>query len=119
MQENRQIAIERFAVLIASLELLEAQLKPTRSAYDGILRRLLDGEDVDAALRAEDVSSNRELLTTALRQFERTRHLTRVALIKAQVEEGTSISAASQTWGVSRQLASRYVNLPDPDTSAH
>ncbi len=113
MQNNRQIAIERLSVLIASMDLLEAQLRPSRNAYKGILERLLDGEEVDAALKAEDISSNRELLTGALGQLEKARHLSRVALMKAQVDEGTSINAASSTWGVSRQLASREVNRTD------
>lgn len=104
-------------MLIASLDLLEAQLKPSRSAYNDLLMRLLDGQEVDAALRAEDVSSTREMLTSALKQFEKTRHLTRVAVIKAQIDEGTSINAASETWGLTRQLVSRYVNLPDSDES--
>ncbi len=72
---------------------------------------------MDAALRAEDVGATRELLTSSLKQFEKARHLTRVAVIKAQIDEGTSVNSASQTWGLTRQLVSRYVNLPDPDES--
>lgn len=117
MRDHRQIAIERLSVLIASMDLLEAQLRPARSAYNGVLERLLDGQEVDPALRAEDAGSTRELLTAALIDFEKARHLSRVALIKAQVDEGISINRASQTWGVTRQLVSRAVNRPDSDDS--
>ncbi len=117
MRDQRQIAIERLSVLIASLDLLEAQLKPARSAYNGVLERLLDGQEVDPALRAEDVGSTRELLTAALSHFEKARHLSRVALMKVQVDEGISITKASDTWGVTRQLVSRDVNRPDSDDS--
>ncbi len=117
MRDQRQIAIERLSVLIASLDLLEAQLRPARSAYNGVLERLLDGQEVDPALRAEDVGSTRELLTAALSHFEKARHLSRVALMKVQVDEGISVKKASDTWGVTRQLVSRDVNRPDSDDS--
>ena len=118
MRDQRQIEIERLSVLIASLDLLEARLENRPAApTTASLERLLDGQEVDPALRAEDVGSTRQLLTAALSHFEKARHLSRVALMKVQVDEGISITKASDTWGVTRQLVSRDVNRPDSDDS--
>ncbi len=65
---------------------------------------------MQAALAAAGASETRESTTAMLDDFERDRHTSRMSLIAAGVDEGMSINAISRSWGVSRQLASRYVN---------
>jgi hypothetical protein len=70
MSDKRAISIDRQGELIASLDQMEAQLGPSRAAYDSVLQRLLDGQGVQAALWVEDVASNRSVMTTVLKKYE-------------------------------------------------
>ncbi len=47
-------------------------------------------------------------LREAFDQFEHQRHRTRLALVRAGLEEGMTIGELGRAWGFSRQLAARY-----------
>ena len=51
----------------------------------------------------------RAAVTDAIRGFEAARHRVRLLLVAIEVEEGRSIGEVARSWGVSRQLASRWV----------
>ena len=51
----------------------------------------------------------RSAVTDAIRGFEAARHRVRLLLVAIEVEEGLSIGEVAKSWGVSRQLASRWV----------
>ncbi len=56
----------------------------------------------------------RTSLSTALTDFERSRHRSQRLLFRLLWAEGTSMSDIGRAWGVSRQLVSRLINEPDP-----
>jgi hypothetical protein len=110
MDDSRQRAIDNLERLLGAVDELQAGLKVTKSQYRRALRALRQGESVRSALVAAGSAQTREFTTVMLEDFERARHVSRLALIEAGVDEGMSINAISRAWGVSRQLASRYVN---------
>ena len=51
----------------------------------------------------------RSATTDAIKEFEGTRHRARLARVAMSVDEGMTIAEIARSWGVSRQLASRWV----------
>jgi hypothetical protein len=110
MHDSRQRAIDNLERLLEAVDELQAGLKVTKSQYRRALRSLHRGESVRSSLSSAGSAQTRESTTAMLDDFERARHASRLSLIEAGVDEGMSINAVSRAWGVSRQLASRYVS---------
>jgi hypothetical protein len=87
---------------------LEQCLASTKATYRKALALLEVGVDVGTALHEAGAAATRQTLTDMLDQFEQHRHLSRLTLIDAGIEEGMTINGISRTWGISRQLSSRY-----------
>lgn len=58
----------------------------------------------------------RASLSDALTELERTRHDAQRLLFQLLHAEGQTMADIGRTWGISRQLVSRLVNEPDPDS---
>jgi len=90
-----------------------AILRSEMTGYEVICRRLLDEVRVDhdliGVLQDIHADSWRSDVTDAIRGFEAARHRVRLLLVAIEVEEGLSIGEVAKSWGVSRQLASRWV----------
>lgn len=106
---QRNEAIHRLDVLLGAVEDLEQCLASTTVTYRRTLGLLEGGADVEAALHEVGAATTRQTLTDTLEQFEQHRHLSRISLIAAGIEEGMTINGISRAWGISRQLSSRYV----------
>jgi alkylation response protein AidB-like acyl-CoA dehydrogenase len=48
-------------------------------------------------------------LTDSLARYELLRHRARLSLIAVGVEEGMTVADVAEKWGISRQLAARYL----------
>ena len=103
--------------LIVSLDDLVAQLAVVRGQYTKARRSLDGGDTVETALTKARAAETRESITVALDDFEKCRHVSRLSLIAAGLDDGMSINALGKAWGVSRQLISRYVNIIRKDGS--
>lgn len=90
-------------------ELVEA-LRHAQSRYRATLDALKGGTTVEAALEAGRSADTRKAMTAALDSFEKYRHSSRLSLIAAAARQGSSINSIGKSWGISRQLASRYVS---------
>jgi hypothetical protein len=106
---KREEAIQRLRVLLGAVDDLEQCLSSTKATYRQALDLLEAGVDVETALHEAGAAATRQTLTDTLDQFEQHRHLSRLTLIDAGIEEGMTINGVSRTWGISRQLSSRYV----------
>ncbi len=95
--------------LIESTVLLRRQLVTHEAVCRRILADVQEGMPIGAVLPSVRADSWRSALTGAMKAFESTRHQARLALVAMSVEEGTSIADIARSWGVSRQLASRWV----------
>jgi hypothetical protein len=90
-----------------------AVLRSELNSHEAICRRLLSevrvDHDMTGVLPAIHADSWRSAITDAIRGFEAARHRVRLLLVAIEIEEGLSIGEVAKSWGVSRQLASRWV----------
>ena len=89
-------------------------LRSELNVHEAICRKLLSEVRVDheitGVLPEIHADTWRSTVIGAIRGFESARHQVRFLLVAIEVEEGGSISEVAQSWGVSRQLASRWVH---------
>lgn len=109
MSSLREEAARDLEALIVAVDELGACLRSTKESYVGVHRAVEEGAPVAGVLRGAQADQTRQAMTAALDDFERCRHVSRLSLIAAELEEGSTINEISRTWGISRQLASRYV----------
>ena len=107
---NREVALADPESLLRSAEDLAVCLRATTATYQKALEALASGMGVAPVLREVGAGDTRQRLTAALAEFEQRRHVSRLSLVAAELDEGSTIHDISRTWGISRQLASRYVN---------
>ena len=90
-----------------------ATLRSELTTHEAICHQLLDEVRVDheltGVLPAIHADTWRSAITDAIRGFEAARHRVRLQLVAIEVKEGLSIGEVAKSWGVSRQLASRWV----------
>jgi hypothetical protein len=113
--DDIQAAIRDLERLCDAVDELGEALRYSKKQYRKALRSLQEGVSVEAALGRADSANTRTSLTLALAAFEKRRHSSRMSLICAGASQGSSINSISKSWGISRQLASRYVNLVRTD----
>jgi len=104
-----QSAADGIEELIGATSVLRSEL----TTHEAICRKVLDGMRVEREISGvlPDVRADawRAAITDALRRFEAARHRVLLVLVAIQVQEGRSIGEVAKAWGVSRQLASRWV----------
>jgi hypothetical protein len=92
--------LQSAAALRVELRGFEVALRRAR----GHLARGNAAEDLD---RVIDITAARESLSIAAAEFQLHRHVSRLAVFRAQAAEGMSIGGIARIWGLSRQLVSR------------
>ena len=101
------------ATALESLIGVTSMLRSELNAHEVICRKLLSevriGHRVTGMLPEIHADTWRSTVTDAIRDFEAARHRVRLLLVAIEVEEGESIGGVAKGWGVSRQLASRWV----------
>ena len=101
-----EAASERtIAVLVASQEvrdLARANVAAGRPMTD--LENMIEPQSLRASV------------SDALTELERTRHDAQRLLFQLLHAEGQTMADIGRTWGISRQLVSRLVNEPDPES---
>jgi hypothetical protein len=105
----RRSAADSIEELIGATSVLRTEL----NAHEATCRKVLDEVRVDHAITGVlpqvQADTWRSAVTDAIRGFEAARHRVRLLLVAIEVEEGRSIGEVARSWGVSRQLASRWV----------
>jgi len=105
----KQAAADGIEELIGVTSILRSELDD----HEGICRMLLTEVRVDhqitGVLPQIHADTSRSAVTDAIRGFEAARHRVRLLLVAIEVEEGESIGDVARSWGVARQLASRWV----------
>jgi DNA invertase Pin-like site-specific DNA recombinase len=110
MTDPRGAAYTDLQRLVRCVDELQVKLRATRAQYLKALSSLEHGDTVESALANAEADRTRQGLTADLEVLERARHASRLSLIAAGVAEGMSINSIGRAWGISRQLASRYVH---------
>lgn len=95
--------------LIGATSILRSEL----NGHEAICRKLLSevrvDHDITGVLPEIHADTWRSAVTDAIRGFEASRHRVRLLLVAIEVDEGRTIGEVARSWGVSRQLASRWV----------
>ncbi|MGD0393834.1 MAG: hypothetical protein ABSC41_14465 [Acidimicrobiales bacterium] len=115
MTDSRAKAIDDLDRLLVAHDELAELLVVVRGRYLNARDSLRAGDSIETALSKAKAAQTRELVTAALDEFEKCRHVSRLSLIAGGLGEGMSINAISKSWGVSRQLISRLVALIPKD----
>ena len=98
--------VERYSA--AGDRLLE-RLAAQRIANDEDIERLRAGATLSQSTRATNSAVRSRELTRILAEFEASRRATRAAVVVAAFAEGMSVADIAEIFGVSRQLANRFV----------
>jgi hypothetical protein len=102
-------AVAELEALVEATEQCQEQLRLAGDAYRTALARLRAGEPVRDALSEANASAMRPAITRVMEEFETARRTSRIALMVAEIAEGSSVTDVARTWGVSHQLVSRHV----------
>jgi hypothetical protein len=89
------------------------QLEDALESYGTVLDLLRAGSTVKDALAEGHVTEMRRAITTALEHLDAARRASRVSLMRADLAEGSSVNSVAESWGISRQLVSRYIHEPE------
>ncbi len=96
-------------------ELIEATVALRRQlvTHEAVCRRVLADVEgrvpVGSTLSTVRADTWRSAVTEAIHGFETARRRSRLRLVAMSLDDGTSIAEVARAWGVSRQLASRWV----------
>ncbi len=71
--------------------------------------------ELEKVLEPEPLRSS---LSLAITELERSRHETQRLLFRLLHAEGQTMTEIGRTWGISRQLVSRLINEPDPQSTS-
>ena len=106
---------------LADFQTEVAALRESLGRYEEVIARVR--RDVEQGIPLHEVmadigvASRRVDLVQRLTRFEDARHRMRVACFHLSHVEGLNISAIARLWGISRQLAARFIkeaNNPNP-----
>ena len=112
--------IERYTV---AGDRLAERLADLRTWNTEDIERLRSGVPISESTRVTGSAERSRSLTRLLDEFESSRRGIRAAVATAAVEEGMTITQIAEIFGVSRQLANRFVKearalFDDPGTPA-
>ena len=109
VHNERETAIEDLYRLLEVARQLRMQLQSCEATYERTAERLKSNTPVSEILQSVEASEARLSLNSRLEELTCARHRSRLSMIAAEVDEGTSISSVGRVWGFSRQMAQRYV----------
>jgi DNA-directed RNA polymerase specialized sigma subunit len=106
---DKQALIDSYDELIRSTEILIEKLRSTLTSNRKTRSQLENGSTIRETFSAIPTGDLRQSLTEALAEVESTRHKVRQLAFARGLAEGMSIGELARMWGISRQLASRYL----------
>ena len=108
MDLRRQAVVDIVRMMETVATVREA-LDATEVRYAAALETLRTGGPITETLQLSDAGASRQMLTDALQELQQARHAARRVMIQLGRAEGQSIAEMAATWGISRQLVSRYL----------
>jgi hypothetical protein len=102
-------AVESVEELIDALVEAGNEIRNTEQSLRLALKRVSEGEELESVLMLIQPAGLRQALNDALEVVNQRRHVTRLKVFELALERGHSIADLGRSWGISRQLASRYV----------
>jgi hypothetical protein len=102
-------AFEAVRALVAALGAARAEMRRAEQSLERALERARGNESLDSFMVVTQPARKRQSLIEALEHVNRCRHETRLRVFALALDRGYSVSDIARAWGISRQLASRYV----------
>ena len=115
--EEREQALAALADFQNEAAALRESLRRYESVLERVRRDVEHGIPLHEVMNEIGVANRRLDLVERLTRFEDARHRMRVACFRLSHAEGLNISAIARLWGISRQLAARFIkeaNNPNP-----
>ena len=109
MDLRRQAVVDIVRMMETVVRVREA-LEATEVRYAAALETLRTGGPITETLQLSDAGASRQMLTDALQELQQARHAARRVMIQLGRAEGQTIAEIAATWGISRQLVSRYLS---------
>jgi hypothetical protein len=95
--------------LIRAVGDARAEMRRAEQSLRRVARRIEDGETVESLIALRPPGEKRKAFLEALEEVHRTRHTVRRKVFTHAQERGVSVAELARAWGISRQLASRYL----------
>lgn len=106
---SRDEVVEAIGELIAAIAMARAEMRRAEKSLRGALQSIALGEAIESLIMLKPPAEKRQAFLDALEEVHRTRHIVRQRVFTHALATGLSISEMARAWGISRQLASRYV----------
>ena len=106
---DKQVLIDSYDELLRSAETLIQKLRSTTTSNRKSRSQLENGSSVREVFSAIPTGYLRQSLTDAMAEVESARHKVRRLTFARGLAEGMTIGELARMWGISRQLAARYV----------
>jgi hypothetical protein len=101
--------IQAIEELIAAIAIARAEMRRAERSLQRALQAIAEGEAIESLIVLQPPAEKRQAFLDALEEVHRTRHVVRQKVFTHALAAGLSISQMARSWGISRQLASRYV----------
>jgi DNA-directed RNA polymerase specialized sigma24 family protein len=109
MSKLERQATSSMKQLLDALAEAREEIRRSEQGIRRTLKKVERGEALTAVVIGDVPSEARQSFDDAMEALTALRHRTRSLVFALAVEEGLSIGEVGRTWGISRQLASRYV----------
>jgi DNA invertase Pin-like site-specific DNA recombinase len=118
---SQEEVVEALEELISALAVARAEMRRAQLAMGRALKRIAGGETIESLIVLQPPAEKRKAFLEALEDVHRTRHAARQKVFTYAQVRGLTIAELARAWGISRQLASRYLkeeSLKDDSAAA-
>ncbi len=95
--------------LIAAVAAARAEMRRAEQALRRVVGRIENGEAVESLIVLRPPAEKRKAFLESLEEVHRTRHTVRRKVFIHAQQRGVTVADLARAWGISRQLASRYL----------
>lgn len=95
--------------LIDAVAAARAEMRRAEQALRRVVGRIEKGESVESLIGLRPPAEKRRAFLESLEEVHRTRHTVRRKVFIHAQQRGVSVADLARAWGISRQLASRYL----------
>jgi hypothetical protein len=95
--------------LIAAVAAARAEMRRAEQALRRVVGRIENGETVESLIVLRPPAEKRKAFLESLEEVHRTRHTVRRKVFTLAQQRGVTVADLARAWGISRQLASRYL----------
>jgi hypothetical protein len=111
---SQEEVVQALEELISAVAAARAEMRRAQLAMGRALKRIAAGETIESLIVLRPPAEKRKAFLEALEDVHRTRHAARQKVFTYAQQRGLTIAELARAWGISRQLASRYLKEGPP-----